>query len=138
MNYKDYVSERSQMIYDMRVVERRTLDDVAKHFLLTRQRIRQIIVEVERSKERKDRHDAAPRGSLGSMRLSLRIENGLLNANEMGSVDLLDFFSRVSHREMRMWPSIGKKSIKEFADEAIKIVGEDAVMRWLKAGMDHD
>lgn len=138
MSHKEHITDRNQMIYDMRVVEGRTLDDVAKHFDVTRERIRQIVAKTERAKQHKRQRDAAPRGSLGSMRLSLRIENAMLNENEIGSVDLLDFLSRVSHREMCRWPNIGKRSIKEFADEAIKIVGKDAVMRWWNAEKDHD
>jgi hypothetical protein len=35
---------------------------------------------------------------------------------------------------MFRWPELGKKSMNEFAEEAIRIVGKDVVMRWLNAG----
>lgn len=139
MSYKDYISERNQMIYDMRVVEKRTFTSIAKELGVGMERIRQIVAKVERCKLHKDRRDAAPRGSLGSMRLTTRLEGRLWHElGEYESVDLLDFLSRVSCREMRRWPELGNKSMNDFAEEAIKIVGKDAVMRWWNAGKDHD
>ncbi len=139
MSYKDYISERNQMIYDMRVVEKRTFTSIAKELGVGMERIRQIVAKVERCKLHKDRRDAAPRGSLGSMRLTTRLEGRLWHElGEYESVDLLDFLSRVSCREMRRWPELGKKSMNDFADEAIKIVGKDAVMRWWNAGESHE
>lgn len=134
MSYKCYISERNQMVYDMRVVEKRTFASIAEELGVCIERIRQIVAKVERCKLHKERRDAAPRGSLGSMRLTVRLENALLNENETRTVDLLDFLSRIPCREMRRWPNVGKRSINEFAEEAIKIVGKDAVMRWLNAG----
>ena len=139
MSYKDYISERNQMIYDMRVVEKRTFTSIAKELGVGMERIRQIVAKVERCKLHKDRRDAAPRGSLGSMRLTTRLEGRLWHElGEYESVDLLDFLSRVSCREMRRWPELGNKSMNDFADEAVKIVGKDAVMRWWNAGENHD
>ncbi|HSG19687.1 MAG TPA: sigma factor-like helix-turn-helix DNA-binding protein, partial [Burkholderiaceae bacterium] len=74
MSYKDYISERNQMIYDMRVVDGRTFTSIAKELGVGMERIRQIVAKVERCKLHKDRRDAAPRGSLGSMRLTTRLE----------------------------------------------------------------
>ena len=139
MSYKDYISERNQMIYDMRVVDGRTFSSIAKELGVGIERIRQIVAKVERCKLHKDRRDAAPRGSLGSMRLTTRLEGRFWH--ELGdyeSVDLLDFLSRVSCREMRRWPELGNKSMNDFAEEAIKIVGKDAVMRWWNAGESHE
>lgn len=139
MSYKDYISERNQMIYDMRVVEKRTFTSIAKELGVGMERIRQIVAKVERCKLHKDRRDAAPHGSLGSMRLTTRLEGRLWHElGEYESVDLLDFLSRVSCREMRRWPELGNKSMNDFAEEAIKIVGKDAVMRWWNAGESHD
>jgi hypothetical protein len=135
MGYKDYISDRNQMIYDMRVVKGQTLGVIGKELGVSRERIRQIVAKVERCKRHKERRDDAPPGSLGSMRLTTRLEGRLWHElGEYESIDLLEFFSRVSCREMFLWPELGKKSMNEFAEEAIRIVGKDAVMRWLGTG----
>jgi len=135
--YRGEISVRDRAIYN-ELVGGRTYEQVATQLGLARANVGLIVARVMCADQYEEHRSSMPRGSLGSMRLSLRIENAMLNENEISSVDLLDFLSRVSHRDMCRWPNIGKRSIKEFADEAIKIAGEDAVMSWLNAGESHE
>jgi DNA-directed RNA polymerase alpha subunit len=131
MTSQDY-KERDETIIRMRVEEKQTLDKIANQFGLCRERIRQIIAKAERLKAAEERRRAAAPDTIGAMRLSLRLNNCLLNANWSESDRVISLLRTISMTEMMKIPNLGKKTIKELTDEAEKIVGADVVQRWLE------
>jgi DNA-directed RNA polymerase alpha subunit len=53
------------------------------------------------------------------------------NENWQESDRVIDLLQGTSVTEMMQIPNLGKKTVKEFADKAEKIVGADVVQRWL-------
>jgi DNA-directed RNA polymerase alpha subunit len=130
MTPQDY-KERDATIYKLRVEEKKTLDKIANQFGVCRERIRQIIAKRERANAKEERRKAMAPDTIGAMRLSLRLNNCLLNANWSESDRVISLLRTISMTEMMKIPNLGKKTIKELANKAEKIVGTDAVQRWL-------
>jgi DNA-directed RNA polymerase alpha subunit len=124
--------ERDATIYKLRVEEKKTLDKIANQFGLSRERIRQIIAKRERADAKEERRKAMAPDTIGAMRLSLRLNNCLLNANWSESDRVISLLRTISMTEMMKIPNLGKKTIKELANKAEKIVGADVVQRWLE------
>ena len=131
MTSQDY-KERDETIIRMRVEEKQTLDKIANQFGLCRERIRQIIAKAERLKAAEERRRAAAPDTIGAMRLSLRLRNCLLNANWSESDRVISLLRIISMAEMMKIPNLGKKTIKELANKAEKVVGADVVQLWLE------
>ena len=131
MTSQDY-KERDETIIRMRVEEKQTLDKIANQFGLCRERIRQIIAKAERLKAAEERRRAAAPDTIGAMRLSLRLNNCLLNANWSESDRVISLLRIISMAEMMKIPNLGKKTIKELANKAEKVVGADVVQLWLE------
>ena len=131
MTPQDY-KERDATIYKLRVEEKKTLDKIANQFGVCRERIRQIIAKRERADAKEERRKAMAPDTIGAMRLSLRLNNCLLNANWSESDRVISLLRTISMTEMMKIPNLGKKTIKELTDEAEKIVGADVVQRWLE------
>ena len=131
MTSQDY-RERDATIIRMRVEEKQTLDKIANQFGLCRERIRQIIAKRERADAKEERRKAMAPDTIGTMRLSLRLNNCLLNANWSESDRVIDLLEGLPLTGMMKIPNLGKKTIKELTDEAEKIVGADVVRRWLE------
>jgi hypothetical protein len=125
------IKERDETIYRMRVEEKKTLDQIANQFGVCRERIRQVIAKRERANAEEERRKAAAPDTIGSMRLSLRLRNCLHNENWQVSDRVIDLLEGLPVTGMMRIPNLGKKTVKEFADKAEKIVGADVVQRWL-------
>jgi len=124
--------ERDATIYKLRVEEKKTLDKIANQFGLSRERIRQIIAKRERADAKEERRKAMAPDTIGAMRLSLRLNNCLLNANWSESDRVISLLRIISMAEMMKIPNLGKKTIKELANKAEKVVGADVVQLWLE------
>ena len=131
MTPQDY-RERDATIYKLRVEEKKTLDKIANQFGLSRARIRQIIAKRERADAKEERRKAMAPDTIGAMRLSLRLNNCLLNANWSESDRVISLLRTISMTEMMKIPNLGKKTIKELANKAEKVVGADVVQLWLE------
>jgi predicted transcriptional regulator len=130
MTPQDY-RERDATIYKLRVEEKKTLDKIANQFGVCRERIRQIIAKRERADAKEERRKAMAPDTIGAMRLSLRLRNCLLNANWSESDRVISLLRIISMAEMMKIPNLGKKTIKELANKAEKVVGADVVQLWL-------
>lgn len=130
MTPQDY-KERNATIYRLRVEEKKTLDKIANQFGVCREQIRQILAKRERADAKEEQRKAMAADTIGAMRLSLRLNNCLLNANWSESDRVISLLRTISMKEMMKMPNLGKKTIKELAHEAEKIVGADTVQRWL-------
>ena len=124
--------ERDATIYKLRVEEKKTLDKIANQFGLSRERIRQIIAKRERADAKEERRKAMAPDTIGAMRLSLRLRNCPLNANWSESDRVISLLRTISMAEMMKIPNLGKKTIKELANKAEKVVGADVVQLWLE------
>jgi DNA-directed RNA polymerase alpha subunit len=131
MTPENYYRERSAIIYEMYVEERRTLQAIADLFDIGRERVRQIIAKAERLKAEEERRRAADQDTLGAMQLSIRLRNCLHNENYPESTRVIDVFEDITLAGMMRIPNMGKQTIKEFTDKAEAIVGADVIQRWL-------
>ena len=143
MTPQDY-KERNEIIYRMRVEEKKKLKEIGDHFGISSERIRCIIAKLNRTAAMKaamqKRRDAAPPNSLAMMHNSLGFERRLLREMDWSgpfdesagcSVDVIEFMEKVPAKQMMAMHNIGKKTMKLFTDEAATIVGAEAVQRWL-------
>ena len=130
MTPQDY-KERNEIIYRMRVEEKQTLDKIAGHFGLCRERIRQVVAKTEEINADEERRSAADHSTIAAMHISTRLRNCLLNENYPESTPVITVLEELPLAEMIRIPNLGRKTIKEFASEAEKIVGAEAVQRWL-------
>ena len=128
--------ERNLAIYKMRVEEKKTLRVVADRFGICTERVRQIIAKHGRRYAAEIRRRAAAPDTVGAMHLSLRMQNCLLNEyahpwEKLEAVPLITLLTDLPLVEMRKIPNMGKKTVKDFVDEAKTIVGADTMQRWL-------
>ena len=130
MTPQDY-KERNEIIYRMRVEEKKKLKEIGDHFGLSSERIRGILAKIERINAAEERRKAADPSTIGAMKLSVRLRNGLWNSNYFESTPVITVLEEFPLIEMIKTPTMGRKTIEEFASEAKKIVGAEAVQRWL-------
>ena len=128
--------ERNLAIYKMRVEEKKTLRVVADRFGICTERVRQIIAKQGRIFAAEIRRRAAAPDTVGAMHLSLRMQNCLLNEyahpwEKLEAVPLITLLTDLPLVEMRKITNMGKKTVKDFVDEAKTIVGADTMQRWL-------
>ena len=130
MTPQDY-KERNEIIYRMRVEEKKKLKEIGDRFDLSSERIRGILAKIERINADEERRKAADPSTIGAMKLSVRLRCGLLNSNYPESTPVMTVLEEFPLIEMIKTPTVGRKTIEEFASEAKKIVGAEAVQRWL-------
>jgi hypothetical protein len=128
--------ERNLDIYKMRVEEKKTLRFVADRFGICPERVRQIIAKQGRTYAAEIRRRAAAPDTVGAMHLSLRMKNCLLNEyahpwDKLEAIPVITLLKDLPLVEMRKIPNMGKKTVKDFVDEAKTIVGADTMQRWL-------
>jgi hypothetical protein len=128
--------ERNLTIYKMRVEEKKTLRVVADRFGICTERVRQIIAKQGRIFAAEIRRRAAAPDTVGAMHLSLRMKNCLLNEyahpwDKLEAIPVITLLKDLPLVEMRKIPNMGKKTVKDFVDEAKTIVGADTMQRWL-------
>jgi hypothetical protein len=127
--------ERNWTIYNMRVLEKRTLAHIAEKNGISRERVRQIVNKGDRiirvqkwvESEKQKKADMA----MGALRLSTRARNVLTKALGAGWVDapLLLFISALKPDELLRIPGAGRKSFLEITRK-IKEVDSDAADIW--------
>ncbi len=130
MTPQDY-KERNEIIYRMRVEEKKKLKEIANQFGVGAERIRQVMAKFERINAAEERRKAEDPSTIGAMKLSVRLRNGLLNSNYSEFTPVIIVLEELPLIEMIKIPTIGREAIEEFASEAKKIVGAEAVQRWL-------
>ena len=128
--------ERNLTIYKMRAEEKKTLRVIADRFGICTERVRQIMAKHGRIYAAEIRRRAAAPDTVGAMHLSLRMQNCLLNEyahpwEKLEAVPLITLLTDLPLFEMRKIPNMGKKTVKDFVDEAKTIVGADTMQRWL-------
>jgi hypothetical protein len=128
--------ERNLTIYKMRAEEKKTLRVIADRFGISTERIRQIMAKHGRRYAAETRRRAAAPDTVGAMHLSLRMKNCLLNGyvypwEKLETVPVMTLLRGLPLVEMKKIPTMGKKTIKDFVDEAKTIVGADTMQRWL-------
>ena len=127
--------DRNWEIYNMRVVEKRTLGHIANQYGVTRERVRQIVFKGERILALRKWLDLeAARNDktiLGSLTLSTRLRNAL--CNEIGDdwwlTDIRAFCSTTSKEDMRLLPNIGNKTLNDF-HAILEEADKDAANLW--------
>ena len=127
--------ERNWNIYNMRVIEKRTLAFIAERHGVSRERIRQVVFKGERIMkvrswvrgENKKKAGMA----MGALRLSTRARNVL--TNELGyewvEITLLLFVGAYKPDELLRAPGAGRKTFVEIYNK-IKQVDEDVADIW--------
>lgn len=75
--------------------------------------------------------DAEDKDTLGWMPMSQRLINCLGNEGYRESTRVIDVLEGTPFEQMKKIRNLGKKTIKEFTDIAEKVVGVDAIQRWL-------
>ena len=128
--------ERNLTIYKMRAEEKKTLRVVADRFGICTERVRQIMAKQGRIFAAEIRRRAAAPDTVGEMHLSLRMQNCLLNEyahpwDKLEAIPVITLLKDLPLVEMRKIPNMGKKTVKDFVDEAKTIVGADTMQRWL-------
>jgi len=127
--------ERNWNIYNMRVIEKRTLEHIAKVHGLSRERIRQIVFKGERlmalRKWVRGENKKQAEMAIGALPLSTRMRNAMMN--ELGpdwwKVNILLFCAATSKEEMRRWPNVGNKTLNDL-HEMLQKVDRDAANLW--------
>ena len=129
--------ERNLTIYKMRAEEKKTLRVIADRFGICTERVRQIMAKQGRIYAAETRRRAAAPDTVGAMHLSLHMKNCLLNGyvypwEKLETVPVMTLLKDLPLVEMRKIPNMGKKTVKDFVDEAKTIVGADTMQRWLE------
>jgi hypothetical protein len=127
--------ERNWNIYNMRVIEKRTLSFIAEKHGLSRERIRQIVYKGERVMlvRRWVRGENKKKAgmSVGALRLSTRAQNVLTNmlGNEWVETSILLFVGAFKPDELLRAPGAGRKTFLEIYNK-IKKVDADVADIW--------
>jgi DNA-directed RNA polymerase alpha subunit len=106
---------RNEEVYHKRVVEKRTLQSVADEYNITRERVRQIVVKMDKKAlwEAARASRPSPPKVMKDIWWSRRAYNCLYN-EDLLRVSLEDFVENVSHsRLIHRVPNMGKKTIEE-------------------------
>lgn len=134
INYDD----RNMAIYRMRAEEGKRFREIGEQFNISAGRANYIFSKIKDIKDTEERKLAADPKTMGAIDISTRLLNvlyyeydSLFKGAKIDSVPVIDFLERISKSELMKLPNVGKKTIKEFALEAKKVVGKRAVDRWL-------
>jgi len=135
--------ERNWNIYNMRVIEKRTLEHIAKVHGLSRERIRQIVFKGERMmalrKWVRGENKKQAEMAVGALPLSTRMRNAM--RNELGpdwwKVNILLFCATTSKEEMRRWPTVGNKTLNDL-HAMLQKVDRDATNLWASRNREND
>jgi DNA-directed RNA polymerase alpha subunit len=106
---------RNEGVYHKRVVEKRTLQSVADEYGITRERVRQIVVKMDKKAlwEAVRASRPSPPKIMKDIWWSRRVYNCLYN-EDLLRVSLSDFVEHLSHnRLINRIPNMGKKSVEE-------------------------
>lgn len=134
-DFPEEFRERNWNIYNMRVIEKRTLAHIAERHGMSRERVRQIvykgarIMQVRRWVRGENKKKAGM--AMGALLLSTRARNVLTNAlgDEWVDLQLLLFIGTFKPDELLRWPGAGRKTFVEIYNK-IKKVDADVADIW--------
>jgi len=135
--------ERNWNIYNMRVIEKRTLEHIAKVHGLSRERVRQIVWKGGRLMALREwvrgENKKQAEMAIGALPLSTRMRNAI--RKELGpdwwKVNILLFCATTSKKEMRLWPNVGNKTLNDL-HEMLQKVDQDAANLWASRDRKND
>ncbi len=118
-DFSPEMRERNWNIYNMRVLENRTLEHIGQKHGLSRERVRQIVERGRRMmKVRKwirGENRKMAEAAVGSLELNTRLRNALERklGPEWWKLNILLFCGVTCRAEMLSWPGLGKRSVNE-------------------------
>lgn len=134
-DFPEEFRERNWNIYNMRVIEKRTLAHISERHGISRERVRQIvykgarIMQVRRWVRGENKKKAGM--AMGALLLSTRARNVLTHAlgDEWPDLQLLLFIGTFKPDELLRWPGAGRKTFVEIYNK-IKKVDADVADIW--------
>jgi hypothetical protein len=132
--FGDEMTDRNWDIYNTRL-SGCTAKETGSRFGIQPERVRQIFLKATYIKKLIKFREESPPESLAALRLTLRFKRVLANdfhhaENNLRSVKVIDFIREASHRELLRCPDMGHAGVRDFMEEAGKVVGKETMQRW--------